>query len=65
VSVVSSDDCTHENIVRVPRLYVDGRPLFRCTDCNTRLIREDDAPSYKGLAPLSLDSNVGTDPEGS
>lgn len=47
-----ASDCRHENVERVARLYVDGRPLYRCCDCDTHFVYEDDEPSYKGLATL-------------
>lgn len=47
-------DCTHENVTRVAPLYVDGRPLYRCTDCEIRFVYEDDEPSDKALVPLKI-----------
>lgn len=47
-----ASDCRHENVERVARLYVDGRPLYRCCDCDTHFVYQDDEPSYKGLATL-------------
>lgn len=41
------------NTERVPRLYVDGRPLLRCLDCDASFVDEGTEPSHKGLARLS------------
>jgi transposase-like protein len=44
--------CGHERVSRVAPLYVDGRPLYKCDDCDARLVYEDDERSFKALAPL-------------
>lgn len=44
--------CEHKSTSRVSPLYVDGRPLHKCNDCEARFVYEDDEPSFKGLAPI-------------
>ncbi len=51
----STRPCVHENVSRVARLYVGGRPLYKCDDCGARFVYEDDEPSHKALAPLKGD----------
>ncbi len=46
------ETCEHANVSRVAPLYVDGRPLYKCDDCDARFVYEDDEPSDKALAPL-------------
>lgn len=46
-------NCEHGRLERVSRLYVDGRPLYRCLDCDAHLVDESDDPSFKGLAALA------------
>lgn len=46
-----SPHCEHENVSRVRPLYVDGRPLYKCDDCDIHFTYEDDEPTGK-LIPL-------------
>lgn len=49
---MAKNECKHENTIRLAPLYIDGRPLYRCIDCNIRFTYEDDEPSNKALIPL-------------
>lgn len=47
--------CEHVNVTRAAPLYVDGRPLYKCDDCDARLVPENVEPTACGLAPLRME----------
>lgn len=48
--MVEVSECAHGGMVmRIRALYVDGRPLYRCDNCDARLVYEDDEQTYKAL----------------
>lgn len=53
--VKTPEPCEHEYVERVAPLYVDGRPLYRCLDCDVRFTYEDDEPSRKALVPVKYE----------
>jgi hypothetical protein len=49
-----SAECSHESVEFVRRLYVDGRPLYRCVRCYAHITYEGDPPSLKALANVKV-----------
>ena len=47
-------ECAHENVELVRRLYVGGRPLYRCVQCLAHITYEGDPPSLKALANVKV-----------